>query len=226
MNDLWIETGSISMNKHGETLCGDKVELAGGGDEDLTLVLADGLGSGVKANILSTLTSKILCTMISGGIPLEECVSTIASTLPVCSVRKVAYSTFTIIRILDNKTAHIIQFDNPATIVLRKGELFDYPRVTRVISGKTIWESTFPHRAGRCVHRHERRRGVCRRGGPDELRLDARLHRRLRHRQLSARKQRQVHRGLIIDECDRLYGGSPGDDTTVARGARAQPPSR
>ena len=118
------------------------VELAGGGDEDLTLVLADGLGSGVKANILSTLTSKILCTMISGGIPLEECVSTIASTLPVCSVRKVAYSTFTIIRILDNKTAHIIQFDNPATIVLRKGELFDYPRVTRVISGKTIWEST------------------------------------------------------------------------------------
>ena len=144
MNDLWIETGSISMNKHGETLCGDKVELAGGGDEDLTLVLADGLGSGVKANILSTLTSKILCTMISGGIPLEECVSTIASTLPVCSVRKVAYSTFTIIRILDNKTAHIIQFDTPATIVLRKGELFDYPRVTRVLSGKTIWESTFP----------------------------------------------------------------------------------
>ena len=37
MNDLWIETGSISMNKHGETLCGDKVELAGGGDEDLVV---------------------------------------------------------------------------------------------------------------------------------------------------------------------------------------------
>ena len=63
MNDLWIETGSISMNKHGETLCGDKVELAGGGDEDLTLVLADGLGSGVKANILSTLTPKELDTL-------------------------------------------------------------------------------------------------------------------------------------------------------------------
>ena len=48
MNDLWIETGYISMNKHGETLCGDKVEMSGGGDEDLTLVLADGLGSGSR----------------------------------------------------------------------------------------------------------------------------------------------------------------------------------
>ena len=72
MNNLWIETGYISLNHVGETLCGDKVEIAGGGEEDLTLVLADGLGSGVKANILSTLTSKILCTMISGGIPLEN----------------------------------------------------------------------------------------------------------------------------------------------------------
>ena len=144
MNDLWIETGFISINKQGESLCGDRVEMSGGGEEDLTLVLADGLGSGVKANILSTLTSKILCTMISGGIPIEECVSTIASTLPVCSVRQVAYSTFTILRIIEGKTAHIIQFDNPATIVLRRGELFDYPRVTRVIAGKTIWESTFP----------------------------------------------------------------------------------
>ena len=216
MNDLWIETGSISMNKHGETLCGDKVELAGGGDEDLTLVLADGLGSGVKANILSTLTSKILCTMISGGIPLEECVSTIASTLPVCSVRKVAYSTFTIIRILDNKTAHIIQFDNPATIVLRKGELFDYPRVTRVISGKTIWESTFPIELDDvfiAMSDGAEYAGVgdlMNFGWTRDSIADYAMANYL------PENSAKFTAGLIIDECDRLYGGSPGDDTTVA----------
>ena len=216
MHDLWIETGSISMNKHGETLCGDKVELAGGGDEDLTLVLADGLGSGVKANILSTLTSKILCTMISGGIPLEECVSTIASTLPVCSVRKVAYSTFTIIRILDNKTAHIIQFDNPATIVLRKGELFDYPRVTRVLSGKTIWESTFPIELDDvfiAMSDGAEYAGVgdlMNFGWTRDSIADYAMANYL------PENSAKFTAGLIIDECDRLYGGSPGDDTTVA----------
>lgn len=216
MNDLWVETGYISLNHVGETLCGDKVEIAGGGDDDLTLVLADGLGSGVKANILSTLTSKILCTMISGGIPLEECVSTIASTLPVCSVRKVAYSTFTIIRILGNRIAHIIQFDNPATIVLRKGELFDYPKLTRVISGKTIWESTFPIEVDDvfiAMSDGAEYAGIGREmnfGWTRDSIADYAIANYLP--QNSAKSTA----GLIIDECNRLYGGAPGDDTTIA----------
>ena len=43
MNDLWTEAGYVSLNKQGETLCGDRVEIAGGGEDDITLVLADGL---------------------------------------------------------------------------------------------------------------------------------------------------------------------------------------
>lgn len=216
MNDLWIETGTISLNKQGESLCGDRVEMDGGGEEDLTLVLADGLGSGVKANILSTLTSKILCTMISGGIPIEECVSTIASTLPVCSVRHVAYSTFTILRIMEGKTAHIIQFDNPATIVLRKGEIFDYPKATRVIAGKTIWETSFPIEVddvfiamsdgaeyagvGQALNFGWTRDSIADYAAANYL----------------PQNSAKLTAGLIIDECNRLYGGEPGDDTTVA----------
>ena len=216
MNDLWIETGWISLNHVGETLCGDKVEVFGGGDDDLTLVLADGLGSGVKANILSTLTSKILCTMISGGIPLEECVSTIASTLPVCSVRQVAYSTFTILRILNNETAHIIQFDNPATIVLRKGEVFDYPKTTRVISGKTIWESTFPIEVDDLF--------IAMSDGAEWAGVGMTMNFGWTRDSIAdyamanylPENSAKFTAGLIIDECDRLYGGKPGDDTTIA----------
>ena len=216
MNDLWIETGWISLNHVGETLCGDKVEVHGGGEEDLTLVLADGLGSGVKANILSTLTSKILCTMISGGIPLEECVRTIASTLPVCSVRQVAYSTFTILQIQNNETAHIIQFDNPATIVLRKGEVFDYPRTTRVIAGKTIWESTFPIQVDDVF--------IAMSDGAEWAGVGMTMNFGWTRDSIAEyamanylpENSAKFTAGLIIDECNRLYGGRPGDDTTIA----------
>ena len=72
MNNLWTDTGYISLNHVNEQLCGDRVEIIGNNEKSLTMVLADGLGSGVKANILSTLTSKIICTMMANGMPIEE----------------------------------------------------------------------------------------------------------------------------------------------------------
>ena len=105
MNDLCCDIGFKSINHTGEQLCGDHVDIAEQEDGSTVIVLADGLGSGVKASILSTLTSKIISTMLAAGLSLEECVETIAATLPVCSVRGVAYSTFTILRIIQNRTA-------------------------------------------------------------------------------------------------------------------------
>ena len=90
MNDLCADIGYKSVNHVGEQLCGDHVDVIEQEDGSSVIVLADGLGSGVKASILSTLTSKIISTMLAEGLPLEECVSTIAATLPVCSVRGVA----------------------------------------------------------------------------------------------------------------------------------------
>ena len=119
MNNLCADIGYKSVNHFGEQLCGDHVDVVEQGEGSSVIVLADGLGSGVKASILSTLTSKIISTMMAEGLALEECVSTIAATLPICSVRGVAYSTFTIIHLIDNETAELIQYDNPQIIFFR-----------------------------------------------------------------------------------------------------------
>ena len=129
MNNLWTDTGYISLNHVNEQLCGDRVEIIGNNEKSLTMVLADGLGSGVKANILSTLTSKIICTMMANGMPIEECVDTIAKTLPVCSVRQVAYSTFAILQIFRDGRAYLVEYDTPACIVIRDGQKLKFEEV-------------------------------------------------------------------------------------------------
>ena len=216
MNHLWTDTGYVSINHVGEQLCGDRVEIIGDNENSVTLVLADGLGSGVKANILSTLTSKIICTMMANNMPIEECVDTIVKTLPVCQVRQVAYSTFTIIRVTDNSVAEIIQFDNPNVILLRDGKSVDYPITSRVIEGKTILESKIP------LQLHDvfiaMSDGAIYAGVGKNMNFGWQRDNiieyveRLYEDSLSAK----MIASLIVDECNRLYEGEPGDDTTAA----------
>ena len=78
MNDLCADIGYKSINHVGEELCGDHVDIVEESENSTVIVLADGLGSGFKASILSTLTSKIISTMMAAGLPIEECVATIA----------------------------------------------------------------------------------------------------------------------------------------------------
>ena len=141
MNDLCADIGYRSINHIGEQLCGDHVDVVEQGENSTVIVLADGLGSGVKASILSTLTSKIISTMMAEGLTLEDCVETIAQTLPICSVRGVAYSTFTILHLVDNREMELIQYDNPLVILLRGGKNYDYPKTEMNIGGKKIYKS-------------------------------------------------------------------------------------
>lgn len=137
---LFLESGYTSINKNGEELCGDKVELITSGNK-MTYVLADGLGSGVKANILATLTSKILCTMISSDIKIEDCVETILQSLPVCKVRNVAYSTFSCVHIDDEGNGYLFEFDNPQAVYYHDGKCYDFDREEKIILGKTVYKT-------------------------------------------------------------------------------------
>ena len=128
-----------SLKKQGEELCGDTVEIHQDNDDTL-IVLADGLGSGVKANILATLTSKIIATLIKNKLSIEEAVKTIVNTLPECQVRKIAYSTFTVVKIEPDGDTRIIEFDNPATAIFRQGSLLPINFTTSEVEGKIIRE--------------------------------------------------------------------------------------
>ena len=140
MESLFIESGHASVNKHDESLCGDSYHITKENGK-LTVVLSDGLGSGVKANILSTLTSTILSTLMSRKLPVDECIETVASTLPMCKERKLAYSTFTMLQV-ESTQARLIQYDNPRAILLRNGKNVDYSTTVRFIGEKEIHEST------------------------------------------------------------------------------------
>ena len=215
MNDLCAEIGYKSINHDGEQLCGDHIDIVEQGNDSTVIVLADGMGSGVKASILSTLTSKIISTMMAASLPLEECVSTIAATLPVCSVRGVAYSTFTIMHIIDSHTVELIQYDNPHIIYIRDGELYDYPKTELNIGGKTIYKSVIRLKeddiiiamSDGCPHAGI---GIAYNfGWKWEDIADYMLG--LSNGGFTAK----VLSTMLIDEVNRLYGGKPGDDATA-----------
>lgn len=139
MVELFIESGHASINKHDETLCGDSYSIKKNGSE-LVAVLSDGLGSGVKANILSTLTANMLSTMMLNRLPVDECIETVASTLPMCNERKLAYSTFTL-ACFTGSSVRLVQYDNPAAVLLRNGKNYDYDTAIHFIGEKKICES-------------------------------------------------------------------------------------
>ncbi|MFI3128493.1 MAG: SpoIIE family protein phosphatase [Bacillota bacterium] len=135
--DTFLEWGAVSLRKYGEELAGDKVEVVYH-DDEITLVLSDGLGSGVKANILATLTSKMLATMLANGIPIIDCVEAILETLPVCKVRNVAYSTFSIIHLNQDGEGMLFEFDAPQAILLRDGKSLDCPYEEMMVQGRLV----------------------------------------------------------------------------------------
>ena len=215
MNDLCADIGYRSINHAGEQLCGDHVDIVEQGENSTVIVLADGLGSGVKASILSTLTSKIISTMMAEGLTLEDCVETIAQTLPICSVRGVAYSTFTILHIVNNTDMELIQYDNPQAILLRGGKNYDYPTTEMNIGGKKILKSViklmeddiFVAMSDGCP-----RSGIGRAYNFGWKRADIIDY--METVSIAGYTAKTLST-ILIDEVDKLYGHEPGDDATA-----------
>lgn len=119
-NDFYLEVECQQMNQQGQSICGDVFMSRKIKEEGRTiLVLSDGLGSGVKANVLGTLTASMILNYMKVNKDIRKAAEVIMKTLPVCSKRKASYSTFTIVEIDCDGDTRIICYDNPDCIVVR-----------------------------------------------------------------------------------------------------------
>ncbi len=211
---FFIDTAYNSIIKHNEELCGDHVEQVNLPDSKI-LVLSDGLGSGVKANILATLTSKIAATMLKEGASLEDTIDTIVHTLPVCSERKLAYSTFTIIKVYNDGNVYAAEFDNPSIFLIKNGESKEIHKVKRVINDKIIYESNFTIDEESMIVAVSD--GVVHAGVGKSLNLGWQRENVENYLKEISKNNVSTKATIryVLNQCNTYYEGEAGDDTTV-----------
>jgi hypothetical protein len=210
---LVAEVCQRSLNKRGQELCGDWVKVDRDGSS-LLVVLSDGLGSGVKANILATLTTEIIRTMHRAGASLEEMVETVATSLPVCRVRGIAYATFTVVEV-ENDRAYLAEYDNPGLFLVRNGRLVDLQKTERVLHERTIQEARFALQEGDylvCVSDGCLHAGI---GGLLNLGWGWPAVGRFICGLAAQKVDAYVLAMALVAKCHDLYQGEPGDDATV-----------
>ncbi len=212
---LFVESFGRSLNKFGEELCGDCTSVVRTPDSVIAVV-ADGLGSGVKANILATLTTRIASSMLKQGATVDEVVETLISTLPVCKVRELAYATFLIVQVfLDRGEAYLTEFDCPDVLFMREGHTIPIKKQERIVSGRTIKEARLSVRPGDTFVLISD--GVIHAGVGGVLNLGWQWDNVSQYLEKVMAKERELPKvvTLLADVCHNLYMYKPGDDVTV-----------
>jgi hypothetical protein len=125
VEDSFIEVDFCQRAKHGQLISGDVFLTEGVKQEGrIVSVLSDGLGSGVKASVLATMTATMALKFTSGAMDIRRSAEIIMDTLPICSVRKISYSTFTVVDMESSGRTRIIEHGNPPCLLIRpNGEL-------------------------------------------------------------------------------------------------------
>jgi len=120
------EVGYFQMNHEGEKICGDVFLFKRIPEENRVLcVLSDGMGHGVRANVLATLTATMALNFSMEHKDANALAGIIMKALPVCSERKISYATYTIVDIsIECDAVSILEYDNPQTLILRGNRIY------------------------------------------------------------------------------------------------------
>lgn len=126
MADYHIEVNLQQLKRHGQVVCGDVFHSRQIRAEGRTiLVLSDGIGHGVKANVLATLTASMALNYTSFHTKPDVAANIFMRALPKTREGNESYATFTIIEIEEGGHVRIINYDNPRSIIFRKGQIFN-----------------------------------------------------------------------------------------------------
>jgi len=121
------EVGHFQINHAGEKICGDVFLSKRIPEENrVVCVLSDGIGHGVRANVLATLTATISLNFSIEHKNANELADVIVKALPVCSERKLSYATYTIIDVsMEYDAVSILEYDNPQTLIMRGNQIYE-----------------------------------------------------------------------------------------------------
>ncbi len=136
MSDTIVEVGHFQTRKSGQAGEGDVFLSRKTEGGRIISVLSDGLGSGVKAGVLATLTSTMAAKFIAEDIPIRRAAGIIMKTLPVCKVRKISYATFTIADVETSGEVRIMEYDNPPYVLIRAGRPLE-PEKSEIVITRT-----------------------------------------------------------------------------------------
>lgn len=145
----FIEVDCFQHSKHTQAVAGDVFVSDRVTGQDRTIcVLSDGLGSGIKANVLATLTATMAMKYVSSDIDICRAAKIIMETLPICKARKVGYSTFTIFDVRHDGSVDVVEYDNPSYVLTRgdKKTKVEANKIELDIQGlgkRNLWHSRF-----------------------------------------------------------------------------------
>ncbi len=133
---MFIDINCSQLKKYNQNAFGDYFLSKKYPDEGrLIAVLSDGLGSGIKANILSCMTATMLLKFVEGEVNIKKAAEIIMNSLPVCKVRRISYSTFSAIDCDDDGNVKIVEEGNPQFVWIRGEEVLE-PEFSEVVSKK------------------------------------------------------------------------------------------
>jgi len=114
-----------------------------------TLVLCDGLGSGLKANIYANMCCSRLIHLIKQGASIKKAFELVGKTMNDAWGKNTPFSVFTIARILNNGNTTIISYDMPPVVHISEG-------YASIIEGKiSMWKKAVVYEASLHLKKNE-----------------------------------------------------------------------